>query len=165
VLINPGAGWGAKQWPPERYGEVARALAADGLKTLINYGPGEESLARAVEEASGGAADAVPCTLGELIALTRRARLFIGGDTGPMHLAAALAIPVVGIFGPTDPARTGPYGARSIVLRSPESRTSHVRRSQTEAGLLTISAQTVIEATRRRLAETSPYQPARARLG
>ena len=115
ALLNPGAGWGAKQWPAERYGEVARRLAEDGLKSLINFGPGEEHLTRAVESASEGTAQGIACSLTELIALTRRARLFIGGDTGPMHLAAALGIPVVAIFGPTNPARNGPFGTRSIV--------------------------------------------------
>jgi len=82
----------------------------------------------------------------QLISLTRRVRLFIGGDTGPMHLAAALKVPVVGIFGPTNPARNGPFGTRSIVLRSPESATTHARHKQPEAGLLTITAAEVIEA-------------------
>ena len=72
-----------------------------------------------MEAASGGAAETFTGSLTQLIALTRRARLFIGGDTGPMHLAAALGVPVVAIFGPTDPARNGPFGTRSIVLRSP----------------------------------------------
>ena len=129
ALMNPGAGWGAKQWPAERYGEVASELAKDGLRTLINCGPGEDNVVRAVEQASAGAAQRISCSITELIALTRRARLFIGGDTGPMHLAAALQVPVVAIFGPTNPARNGPFGTRSIVLRSPSSQTSHPSRA------------------------------------
>ena len=125
ALLNPSAGWGAKQWPAERYGQVAKQLAEAGVKSLINFGPGEEDTARAVEAASGGSAEMFTGSLTQLIALTRRARLFIGGDTGPMHLAAALSIPVVGIFGPTDPARNGPFGTRNIVLRSPSSTTSY----------------------------------------
>ena len=113
VLLNPGAGWGAKQWPAERYGQVAKQLAENGLKSLINVGPGEEDLADALKAASGGTAETFTGSLTQLIALTRRARLFIGGDTGPMHLAAALGVPVVAIFGPTDPARNGPFGTRS----------------------------------------------------
>jgi heptosyltransferase-1 len=144
AILNPGAGWGAKQWPPERYAEVARELAARGVRSVLNYGPGEEDLARTVEHASAGAAQAMSCTISELIALTRRARLFIGGDTGPMHLAAALQIPVVAIFGPTDPARNGPYGTRSIVLRSPQSITSHTRRTAPDEGLLQISTDAVM---------------------
>jgi heptosyltransferase I len=151
MLLNPGAGWGAKQWPAERYGYVAKLLAEDGFKTLINCGPGEKNLAQAVEANSGGAAEEIACSLTQLIAITRRASLFIGGDTGPMHLAAALGIPTVGIFGPTDPARNGPFGTRSIVLRSPSSPTTHSRREQPDAGLLEISSDQVLDAARQLL--------------
>jgi heptosyltransferase-1 len=146
AILNPGAGWGAKRWPAERYGRVARELAKAGLRTILNYGPGEQKLAEAAQSASGDSAETMNCTITELIALTRRARLFLGGDTGPLHLAAALKIPVVAIFGPTDPARNGPYGTRSIVLRSRSSATTHVRRSQPDAGLLEISADAVVAA-------------------
>jgi heptosyltransferase I len=148
AILNPGAGWGAKRWPAERYGRVAAALAADGLRSVINFGPGEESLARDAESASNGAAIPLQCSMGELIALTRRAKLFIGGDTGPLHLAAALAIPVVAIFGPTDPARNGPYGTRSIVLRNPESPTTHARNPQPDDAMLAITVETVAAAAR-----------------
>jgi heptosyltransferase I len=151
VLLNPGAGWGAKQWPPERYGDVARRLAENGLKSLINFGPGEEHLMKAVESASEGKAKGIASSLTELISLTRRARLFIGGDTGPMHLAAALGVPVVAIFGPTDPARNGPFGTRSIVLRSPVSPTTHARRTQPDPGMLEISADEVVTAAQKLL--------------
>ena len=123
AILNPGAGWGAKRWPAERYGRVARALAEDGVRAILNYGPGEEDLAREAEAASAGAAMPMKCSITELIALTRRARLFIGGDTGPLHLAAALQVPVVAIFGPTDPARNGPY-------RNAEHRACAIRRAQ-----------------------------------
>jgi heptosyltransferase-1 len=147
AILNPGAGWGAKQWPPERYGEVARGLAATaGLQSLINFGPSEESMARAAEMASGGAARALTCSVAELIAWTRRARLFVGGDTGPLHLAAALGVPVVAIFGPTNPARNGPFATRSVVLRNPASRTSHTRRSAPDEAMLEISAKDVLQA-------------------
>jgi heptosyltransferase-1 len=116
------------------------------VRSILNYGPGEEQLVAAAQAASGGAALAMGCTLTELIALTRRARLFIGGDTGPLHLAAALQVPVVAIFGPTDPARTGPFATRSIVLRSPESLTSHSRRAAPEEGLLGIGSNAVVAA-------------------
>jgi len=151
VLLNPGAGWGAKQWPAERYGYVAQQLAKNGFKTLINFGPGEKNLAQAVEANSGGAAEKIGCSLTQLIAIARRASLFIGGDTGPMHLAAALGIPVVGIFGPTDPARNGPFATRSIVLRNPSSPTTHSRREQPDAGLLEISSDQVLAAARQLL--------------
>jgi heptosyltransferase I len=153
ALLNPGAGWGAKQWPAERYAQVATQLAEDGLKSLINFGPGEEDLAGAVEAASNGAAQTLTGSLTELIALTRRARLFIGGDTGPMHLAAALGVPVVAIFGPTDPARNGPFGTRSIVLRSALSSTSYHHTSRADQGLLEISSAQVLAAARQLLEE------------
>ncbi len=146
AILNPGAGWGAKRWPAERYGEVARALADRGLGSILNYGPGEEELVRVAEATSGGIAQGMRCSITELIALTRRARLFIGGDTGPLHLAAALRIPVVAIYGPTDPARNGPYGTRSVVLRRPESMTSHARRAAADDGLLAIRSNEVVVA-------------------
>jgi heptosyltransferase-1 len=148
LLLNPGAGWGAKRWPAERYGMVARELAREGLRSLINFGPGEQELVGAVEAASGGAAEAISGSLSQLIAITRRARLFIGGDTGPLHLAAALGVPVVAIFGPTNPARNGPFGAPSVVLRSPSSATSHRRLAPPDPGLLEISVQQVVGAAR-----------------
>jgi heptosyltransferase-1 len=154
ALLNPGAGWGAKRWPAERYGEVARGLAHAGLCPLVNYGPGEENLFRAVLAASGGTARPTKGSVTDLIALTRRARLFIGGDTGPLHLAAALRVPVVAIFGPTDPARNGPYGTRSVVLRSAESVTSHARRAKAEEGMLAIGSEAVMAAARELLSET-----------
>jgi heptosyltransferase-1 len=151
AILNPGAGWGAKQWPPERFGEVASGLANLGLASLVNHGPGEEEIAAIVEQASEGAAHRVSCSVSELVALTRRARLFVGGDTGPMHLASALKIPVVAIFGPTNPARNGPYGTRSIVLRSAASQTSHSRHPEPEKGLLEITPQQVVCAARKLL--------------
>jgi heptosyltransferase-1 len=155
AILNPGAGWGAKRWPAERYGQVAGKLASAGVRSIVNYGPGEESLAREVEAAGAGAAKAMKCSITELVSLTRRARLFVGGDTGPMHLAAALGVPVVAIFGPTDPTRNGPYGTRGIVLRNPASSTSHRRRSQPDDGLLEIGAERVVAAVRELLARPS----------
>jgi len=155
AILNPGAGWGAKQWPAERYGQVARALAKCGVQSVVNYGPGEEKLARAAETASEGAARAFQCSISELIALTRRARLFIGGDTGPLHLAAALKVPVVAIFGPTDPARNGPYGTRSVVLRNPASTTTHARNPRTDEAMLGIGVEEVVDGAQSLLAGKS----------
>jgi len=146
ALLSPGGGWGAKLWPPENYGEVAAALAREGLPSLINFGPGEEEQARAVEQSSAGAARPLCCSLGELIALTRRAAIFIGGDSGPMHLAAALGVPVVAIFGPTDPARNGPYGTRSIVLRHAASQTSYSHHDRPDEALRSIPATEILRA-------------------
>jgi heptosyltransferase-1 len=151
AILNPGAGWGAKRWPAERYGEVALQLAGRGVRSILNCGPGEEELVRVAEAVSGGTARAMSCTISELIALTRRARLFIGGDTGPLHLAAALRVPVVAIYGPTDPARNGPFGTRSVVLRSAESVTSHARRAQADEGMLAIGSEAVVAAANKLL--------------
>jgi heptosyltransferase-1 len=148
AMVTPGAGWGGKQWPAERFGALARALAAHNLKTLVNTAPGEEHLANKVVEASNGSAIPVQCTIAQLIALIRRARIFAGGDTGPLHLAAALGIPVVAIFGPTDPARTGPFGTRAVVFRHPESKTTFSHHRQPDEGLLKITADEVIGAAR-----------------
>ena len=147
VLIHPGGGWGAKRWPPDRYGALAEEFTLRGGVTLINAGPGEEALAGAVLAAANGRASVVACSLPQLIALTRRVALVIGGDTGPLHLASALGRPVVGIYGPTDPSRNGPYGSRFRVLRNPESRQDHTRRAQPEAGLLTILPRAVMAAS------------------
>jgi heptosyltransferase I len=146
VMLNPGAGWGAKQWPVGRYGELAQRLAGLGVRSIINFGPNEEGLAREAAAASGQSAEAMSFSIGELIALTRRARLFIGGDTGPMHLAAALHVPVVALFGPTDPGRNGPVRTRNIVLRNPKSPTSLTHRHQPDPGLLEITVDQVTEA-------------------
>ena len=155
VILNPGAGWGAKMWPAERYGQVAKELAKAGFECLVNYGPGEEEIALAVESASAGVARKVSRSISELIALTRRARLFIGGDTGPMHMAAALKIPVVAVFGPTNPARNGPFGTKAIVLRSASSMTDHTRHQHPEQGLLEITVAEVVAASLKLLQHSS----------
>lgn len=146
ILINPGAGWGAKRWPVERYAEVARALLSRGFRVFVNAGPGELTLADTVVQRTGGGATPLVCSIEQLIAITRRICLCIAGDTGPLHLACALGRPVIGIYGPTDPSRNGPFGTRFKVLRSPESRRDHARREAPEAGLLTITPDAVLEA-------------------
>lgn len=146
ALLNPGAGWGAKCWPAESYGEVARGLAKMGLPSFVNFGPNEDALAQAVVKAGNGAAVAVSFSLSLLTALMRRARIFVGGDTGPMHLAAALRVPVVGVFGPTDPARNGPYATPAIVVRSSGSVTNHSRRAKPDDAMLSISPAEVLAA-------------------
>jgi len=146
ILINPGAGWGAKRWPVERYAEVARAFLNRGVRVFVNAGPGELSLANTMVQRTGGGATPLVCTVEQLVSITRRVRLAIAGDTGPLHLACALGRPVVGIFGPTDPSRNGPFGTKFRVLRSPESRRNHARREAPEAGLLTITPDEVLQA-------------------
>lgn len=159
VVLAPGAGWGAKRWPARRFGLVAAGLAAHGYATLINVGPGEKSLAAPVVAASRGAAQPIECGIGQLASLLRRTSLFIGGDTGPLHLAAALQRPVVGIYGPTDSARNGPYWGianrelendgptkRSRVLRQGAGAGDHTRRREPGIGLLSIPVEAVLDA-------------------
>lgn len=144
VLINPGAGWGAKRWPVERFSAVAQGLIGRGCRVLVNAGPGEEPLAQAILAGTRGAAASLSGSLEHLIATTRRIALLIAGDTGPLHLACALQKPVVGIYGPTDPSRNGPFGTRSRVLRNPGSVRDHSRIETPEAGLLTIEPDEVL---------------------
>lgn len=148
ALMAPTAGWRAKAWPAERFGAVAAALGRAGLRTLVNAASAEDGTARQVVAASEGFAVAVPCSVAQMMAMVRRAEVVIAGDTGPLHLAAALERPVVGLFGPTDPRRTGPYGTRSRVLRDEASVTSHARVRETEAGLKKIGVDAVVAAAR-----------------
>ena len=160
VLINPGAGWGAKRWPLERFTAVAEAMIDRGFRVLVNAGPGEEPLANAILDGTGGVAIPLFASLDLLIAVTRRITLAIAGDTGPLHLACALDRPVVGIYGPTDPSRNGPYGSRFKVLRSPESRRDHTRYEEPEAGLLTIQTCEVLQAADELLYPKAVLEPA-----
>jgi heptosyltransferase-1 len=118
ALLHPGAGWGNKRYPPAWWGQTARLLQAEtGLPTWVAAARGEEGLAAAVAAAGAGAATTVPANdLPTLAALIRRARLVLGGDSGPTHLAQALGIPAVMVMGPTDPERHGPYGAPENAL-------------------------------------------------
>lgn len=144
AILNPGAGWGSKCWPAQSFGELAQRLAKSGIGSLINFGPGEETLVDAVEQASHGTAQRIACSLSELIALTRRTALFVGGDTGPLHLAVALNTPTVALFGPTDPARNGPYGGHAVVVRSPQSLTTYKRSKEFDEGLASIQVDEVL---------------------
>ncbi len=111
AVLNPGAGWPNKRWPRERFSAVARWLRdSPGLRSVVTWGPGDEALARAVVDGAGGAAElCLSTTIPELAGVLRQARLVVAGDTGPAHLAAALGTPVVGLYGPTDPTRNGPW--------------------------------------------------------
>jgi len=155
ALVNPGAGWGAKRWPVERYAEVAAGLIRRGFRVFVNAGPGEEALAQFIARETPGAAQPLTCSLDQLIALTRRVRLAVAGDTGPLHLACALGRPVVAIFGPTDPGRNGPFGSPFRVLRNAASRRDHTRRDAPEAGMLTIAPEDVLRAADELLAEVA----------
>jgi heptosyltransferase-1 len=115
-------------------------------------GPGaraDDAVAGRVVAASAGAARMVVCNVAGLVALLRRTDLFVGGDTGPMHLAAVLAVPVVALFGPTDPKRNGPFGVGEfVVLRDAGAVTSYKRSEEVDAGLARISVADVMDAVK-----------------
>jgi heptosyltransferase-1 len=152
VILNPGGGWPEKLWPAESFGALARALRERGLRPLVTWGPGEEPLADRVVAASGGAAArCFPTTLRGLVELARRARLLVAGDTGPMHLACAVQTPVVALFGPTDPARNGPFAPDDVVLRTPAAAGGSDRFRVPSADMRSITVDQVLDAALRRL--------------
>jgi lipopolysaccharide heptosyltransferase I len=164
VVLSPGGGWRSKCWPPERFGALCKEILQSlSLRCFINYGPDEEDLATEIRAASG---DADPVLfngeLGALMSLLSSAVCVVGGDTGPLHLAVALGTPVVALFGPTDPARNGPYRStgsfqpmvqspdrQDIVLRAPNVVTTHSRGDRPHPSMLEIQVETVFEAVRR----------------
>ena len=155
IVLSPGGGWRSKCWPAERFGELCSKVCETlDMRCVINYGPGEEQLAAAVKAASGSAEPvAYDGELGQLMALLQGAQCIVGGDTGPLHLAIALGTKAVAIFGPTNPARNGPYPPQHFVLRDPEAVTTHDRDSGTAPSLLKISVDQVFRALQQRIGE------------
>jgi heptosyltransferase-1 len=154
-VLAPGAGWGAKRWPAEKFGALAAAMRARGFRVMVNASRKDDALAAQVVAASGGAvvaggaAEMAVCNVTGLVALLRRAAVVVGNDSGPMHLAATLGVPVVALFGPTDPARNGPWGVgRRSVVRDRASKTSYKRSEAVDAGLARVTVETVVEAVR-----------------
>jgi heptosyltransferase-1 len=156
ALINPGAAWPNKRWPPSRFGAVAAALRErHGLMSVVPWGPGEEGIAGEVVASSGGAAVLSPPTsIADLAALARGAALMISGDTGPTHIAAAVGTPIVGLFGPTRPARNGPWAAEDVaVSRDAICECHHLRRCRRATMcLMDVEVAEVLAAAERRLA-------------
>ena len=153
IIVNPGGGWRTKCWSPENYAALIRQWAGARPEPILLTGsPAEEPLiGEILQNAGSKRAHYVPTTLVQFIALARRARLFVGGDTGPLHLAAAVRAPIVGIYGPTDPVRNGPFAAADIVL-SNRGTISHTRRGANPAYLPGISVESVVAAGQERLA-------------
>ncbi len=118
VLINPGAAWPNKRWPPQRFGALAVEIRARlGVRTLVLWGPGEEEIASSVVSAARGSAELAPRTsIVDVFAIASRARLVISGDTGPLHIAAAVGTPVVALFGPTFTERNGPWSTADVAI-------------------------------------------------
>jgi lipopolysaccharide heptosyltransferase I len=155
ILVNPGAGWPTKQWAPDRFGQLcARVLRETGLVPLVSRGPGEAPLVEAVREHCPGAVS-VNVNLTVFAALAAKAACFVGGDTGPMHLASAMGTPVVALFGPSDPARNGPFHPRDVVLhrRLPCSGSYRRRCPDAEHKCMNFTVDEVFEAVSRRLAQ------------
>ncbi|MGA7625050.1 MAG: glycosyltransferase family 9 protein [Candidatus Acidiferrales bacterium] len=153
-VLNPGGGWRSKCWPPERYGELHRVLNQQfGWRGVVSYGPGEENLAQELVTAAGKPAPvAIPLNLGLLMALMQRAKFLVSADTGPLHLASALGASVIGLFGPTDPARNGPYGGTAISVRNPRSsETTYRRGTSYSSAMLSITVEQVMQAIKRLL--------------
>jgi lipopolysaccharide heptosyltransferase I len=127
VVLNPGAGRPAKRWPGEAFGALARRLSEDAAaQVVVVWGPGEQSLAAGIAAAAGGAVAAPPTDVLALLALVRRASVVVAGDTGPLHLAAAVGTPCVGLYGPTRAERNGPYGPGHRALQAPDGRMSSI---------------------------------------
>ncbi len=158
VVLSPGGGWVSKCWPAERYRELCGGLwRRHRIPIVVNEGPGEEGLAAEVIRGSAPATiitlkPAVP----ELCALLAQARTVVAADTGPLHLAAALGTPVVALFGPTDPARNGPFyaggaasggEARGKILRKVnEGATTYKRGSTHSPAMLALTVEEVATA-------------------
>lgn len=155
AILNPGGGWPTKLWSTERFGALADELwSQHGLHSLVTYGPGEEDLAAAVLNNSKSAkAKAVNLSLKGFYALARNARVYVGGDTGPTHLAVAARTPVVGLFGPTEWWRNGsPYAEDICVERNEiDCREDCHRRACSKWICMDIGVRTVVDAVSERI--------------
>jgi heptosyltransferase I len=153
VLAHPFAGWTSKQWPLENYGALATWLAEYGIALVANVPPDRATL---VAEMTG--VHIHSSSLGGLIAATRSALAVVGLDSGPMHLAAALGKPGVALFGPTDPARNGPYGGSLRVLRAPSAVTSYKRGEEISPSMRAIEPEQVFSALMAQIHASEPQR-------
>lgn len=155
ALLNPGAAWPNKRWYTDRFGEVAAFLhEVRGMVPFVLWGPGEEILAERVIESSGGVARMAPPTgIADLVEISRDAAIMVSGDTGPLHIAAAVGTPIVSIFGPTDPARNGPWSKDDVVVSRYATCGCHYERKCTQAEwcLTTVPVVEVTAAIQQRL--------------
>lgn len=155
IVLNPGAAWPNKRWPAEKFGALAASLRARlGLASLITWGPSEQELAEEVARSSSGAASLAPATsVSDLAALMREAALVVSGDTGPLHIAAAMGTPLVGLYGPTWPERNGPWDADDVVISRANVCVCHHKRQCLRGApcINEISLDEVVAASERRL--------------
>lgn len=153
-VLSPGGGWRSKCWPAERYGALQHEIASRfGLQGIVSFGPGEEKLADEVVAPAGSRAPILlAMDLPQLMAVLRRAKFLVAADTGPLHVASALGTPVVALFGPTDPARNGPYGKPAVVVRKAEAgETTYKRGASYSPAMLRIEVSDVMAAIDRLL--------------
>jgi heptosyltransferase-1 len=150
IVVGPGGSWRAKCWPAERFGEFCREFEKkNGMPLFVIHGPGEKSVAEEVARAAAPARPVVIApTIEELMGLLAHARCVIAADSGPLHLAAALGTPVVGLYGPTDPARNGPFVPGAVIVhKALREEISYKRRSDHSAAMLRITVEDVLAAT------------------
>ena len=153
VLAGPVAGWTSKQWPAEYYAELARLLWRNrGMPLVLDCMPKDRPhIERICALAPSGSCVVHAFSLEELIAAARQARAAVGVDSGPLHLAAALDVPGVAIYGQTDPARNGPYGDSFTILRASGVVTSYKRYEAIHSSMLLIRPEQVWDALAARL--------------
>jgi lipopolysaccharide heptosyltransferase I len=156
ALLNPGAAWPNKRWPPDRFGRLASEIRRRWQRSsIVLWGPGERPLAEEVAaQSSGTAFPSEATTIADVVALARGADVMVSGDTGPTHIASAVGTPLVGLYGPTRPARNGPMAAADqTVSRDAVCRCHHLRRCKLDRMcLLDIEVADVVSAVERRLA-------------
>ena len=155
AILNPGGGWPTKLWSVERFGKLADLLWSNyGISSLVTYGPGEEKLAEDVRQSSVyGKAHPVSLSLKAFYSLARGARVYVGGDTGPTHIAVAARAPIVGLFGPTEWWRNGSPRPEDICVERTDidCRVDCHRRSCSKWICMDIEVGRVMEAVDRRL--------------
>jgi len=165
AILNPGGGWPTKLWHTSEFGALAdRLWEVYGIRSAITYGPGELSLAQAViAQTQSGRAFALDSTLKQFLALAARAKLFLGGDTGPMHLAAAARTPIVALFGPTSARRNGPFAADDVVLErfDLDCRVDCYRRYCSHTSCMKLPVDAVWQGVVQRLQQVSGAAPSR----
>lgn len=164
VVLSPGGGWKSKCWPAERFGELAAAIERTcHLRSVVNIAPGEEDMAREVIRAAGSAKPiALSFDIPQLAALMAEARIVVAGDTGPLHLAAALGTRVIGLFGATDPARNGPL-PHGVVLQAASDpsqlpdyvRGDYIRQDSYSPAMLALSVDRVFSAVQHEIGITA----------
>jgi heptosyltransferase I len=131
AVINPGAAWPNKRWQPDSFAAIALFIHATyGWTPVVLWGPGERDIAQAICDSTGGVARCAPPTkLADLVAIARASKLFVSGDTGPLHIAGATGTPIVALFGPTSPGRNGPWDHRDVSISRYESCSCHYKRA------------------------------------